>query len=392
VKRIAELLLVAICMPAFALTCGAIFFTLLHGNSNGRRDFVCYWAAGQLLVRRQNPYDVPATLQTESAKGLPIENGAIMMRNPPMFLLLVLPLGFVSIAVGSWLWVAAQVGCLVASVRMLWVMHGRPRGHLNLLGYSFGPALCCLLLGQTSLFILLGLVLFLRFHHSHPFWSGVSLSMCALKPHLLIPFFAVLFFWIAIRKRYSILVGFLSTLVIGAGLTSVISPNVWRNYHQMMTTSGIGEEFIPCLSTVLRVSLSPHSIWPQYLLAAGGCVWAISYLWQRSNEWDWLEHGGPLILVSLLVVPYEWVTDLSIALPAVLSAAYACRSRLLIGALAVASAAIEIQMFSGQVSLHSKLYLWQAPAMLAWYLVVMRQQPESITMAYASDAESMPSL
>jgi hypothetical protein len=122
-------------------------------------------------------------------------------------------------------------------------LHGRPPGHLNLFGYSFGPALICLIPGQTSLFVLLGLVLFLRFHRSQPFWAGVSLWLCALKPHLLLPFAVGLLFWIVAQKKYSIFVGLLSSLAISAAIASVFSPNVWTNYHNMMTTSGIEEEF-----------------------------------------------------------------------------------------------------------------------------------------------------
>ena len=110
------------------------------------------------------------------------------MRNPPSALLLTLPLGFFGLRAGALLWSLFLLACLVLSVRMLWAMHGRPRNQLHWLGYTFAPALDCLMSGQMSLFVLLGLVLFLRLHRSRPFLAGASLWLCMLKPHLFLPF------------------------------------------------------------------------------------------------------------------------------------------------------------------------------------------------------------
>jgi hypothetical protein len=111
-----------------------------------------------------------------------------------------------------------------------------------------------------------------------------------------------------------------------------------------------------------------HHYWIQYLPAAAGCIWALDYVRKQTAVWDWLHHGSLLILVSLLVAPYEWFTDTAIALPAILAAVYVCRSQILLATLALASAAIEIQVLQG-FPFHSKMYLWLAPAWLAWYLL-----------------------
>jgi hypothetical protein len=83
---------------------------------------------------------------------------------------------------------------------------------LNYLGYSFAPALVCLIVGQTSLFALLGLVLFLRLHRTRPFLAGVSLWLCALKPHLFLAFGVVLLAWIIVSRCYRILLGAASAM------------------------------------------------------------------------------------------------------------------------------------------------------------------------------------
>jgi len=388
IKKTAAFLVVTISVLAFAFSCGAIGSQLLLSKgSNGNRDFIAYWTAGQLAVHHQNPYDAEATFETEVAHGRPVSGGALVMRNLPTGLLLALPLGFMSVGLSAFLWTAVQVLCIVVSVRMIWSLHGRPPGHRNLLGYSFGPAVVCLMLGQTSLFVLLGLVLFLRFHQSRPLWAGASLWLCALKPHLLLPFAVALLVWIIARKKYPILIGLVSSLAVSAIVAGAVSKNVWTNYHHMMTTSGIDQEFFPCLSSLLRV-LANH-YWAQYLPAAAGCIWTLYYIRKHIDAWDWLYHGSLLILVSLFVAPYEWFTDTAIALPALLAAVYICRSRTLLATLAFASAAIEIQMLYG-FSFHSRMYLWLAPAWLAWYLLatkgaplLLHQQVQSETAALA---------
>ncbi len=388
IKKTAEFLVVTISVLAFAFTCVFICSQhLLFEDSNGNRDFIAYWTAGQLAVHHQNPYDAEATLKIEAAQGRPIADGALMMRNPPTGLLLALPLGFMSVGLSAFLWTTVQVLCIVISVRMIWSLHGRPSGHRNLLGYTFGPAVVCLMPGQTSLFALLGLVLFLRFHQSRPFWAGVSLWLCALKPHLLLPFAVALLVWIIARKKYLILIGLASSLVVSAIVASAVSKNVWTNYHHMITTSGIDQEFLPCLSSLLRI-LANH-YWAQYLPAAAGCIWALYYVRKHIDAWDWLHHGSLLILVSLFVAPYEWFDDSAVALPALLAAIYVCRSRTLLATLAWASAAIEIQVLYG-VPYHSSMYLWLAPAWLAWYLfatkgvpLLLQQQAQTETAAPA---------
>ena len=79
---------------------------------------------------------------------------------------------------------------------------------------AFAPALACLLAGQISLFALLGLVLFLRLHKTRPLLSGVSLWLCALRPHLFLPFCVVLILWIIATRSYKILLGALAALAM----------------------------------------------------------------------------------------------------------------------------------------------------------------------------------
>ena len=72
------------------------------------------------------------------------------------------------------------------------------------------------------------------------------------------------------------------------------------------------------------------------------------------------------MLVSLLTAPYCWLYDQGLAIPALLHGAYTTRSRTLLVLLALASILIEAELCGIRIT--SLLYLWTAPAWLAWYV------------------------
>ena len=363
----------------FSLTALGILGSLLGKNAAGTRDFVEYWASGKQLAHHADPYDVGSIAQLERSVGFPPEVPAIVMANPPSALLLVYPLGFLGATAAELLWLLLLLISLVISVRIVWKLHGSPKNLVHLFGYSFAPVLSCILSGQVTIFILLGLALFLRFHRSSPFFAGVSLWLCMLKPHLFVPFGVVLILWAILTRSYKILVGATASLVVSTLIIMVVDPHVWGQYLQMMKTARVDRLAIPCLSVILRRLVIPHSVWIQCLPVALGCIWAIYYFLKHREKWNWVEHGSPLMLVSVLLAPYTWFMDQAVLIPAVLHGAYVNRSRTLFCVLALASAVVEIGIFKDISLLHSPFYLWTAPGWLAWYLLATR--PTQVTEA-----------
>src|SRR5258708_20760486 len=96
----ADLLIVSV--AALTLAFAMVFLSVvLITNSGGTRDFVAYWATGQQLAHHANPYDADAILRRGHASGLAAKYRALLMRNPPWGLPVVLPyrfLGFLSTA------------------------------------------------------------------------------------------------------------------------------------------------------------------------------------------------------------------------------------------------------------------------------------------------------
>ena len=356
---------------SFALSAVTVCTIPFTNSISGARDFVVYWATGQQLVQRANPYDSAAMMQIERSAGLSTDSAVAFMRNPPWALPLTFPLGFAGLRLGGLLWSIALMASLLASVYWLWQLYGMPDNKRHWLGAAFAPAIICLLIGQTSLFVLLGYVLFLRLHRSYPFWAGASLWLCALKPHLFLAIGTVMLAWVLVSKSYKVVAGAVTALATSSVIAWLIDPAAWSQYAAMMRGSDINQEIIPCVSIVLRQWISSDTVGLQYVPALIACAWALNYYWRKRSTWDWVQDSGPVTLASILAAPYSWITDQALAIPALVAGAIRTRSQVLLVALAAASIVIEGELLNG-IMLSSNLYLWTAPAWLVWYLMTNR--------------------
>jgi hypothetical protein len=334
-------------------------------------DTQWFWASGRLLVHGANPYDREAIRRIETALGLSVNRRDVpMTRNPPSALFLMAPLGLLSARAAMVAWSGLLTAFLIVSVRAIRAMMERPsEPNSLLLAWCFAPALSCIEMGQTGLIVLIGLALFLRFHESGPFWAGMALSLCAVKPHLLLPFGLVLLVWIIARNRWWILAGVVAALTIESLFAMLFDPAVWEHYRAAMRTESIATEAIPTLGVALRFLVDRSAMWLEFVPAALGGVWGLWYFWRNRQRWDWQTHGSVLTLVSLIVAPYSWFTDQVIAIPAILFVLLGIkrpRPGTVTLLLAVMSAAaLEMMLVK---SIYSKIYILQGMAWLGWYL------------------------
>lgn len=304
-------------------------------------------------------------------------HGAYFMRNPPWALPLMLPLGFFSARVDALPWSLLLIGVLAVALESLWKTFGRPRNPIDWLGYCFPPALICVAMGQTSLFPLLGMALFLRLHSSRPFWAGAALWFCTLKPHLLLPFAVALGAWIVVSRSYRVVLGLFAALAASSLLVTALDPAAWVQYLAWAQHSGIAHEAVPCLAVELRARIARAKAWLDFVPAGIACVWAAGYFWRQRTSWNWLDQGGLLLLVSLVVAPYCWINDQCLALPALLFAASRCDSRRLLGVWGGFCLVLASQVFLvGR--LYSGWYLWPAPAWLIWFLFARASARRSV--------------
>jgi hypothetical protein len=350
----------------------ALFIMGLSDRNAAARDFIAYWAAGQLAVQGGNPYDPTAVQQLEAGAGRAPGTMVLVMRNPPLALPLVTPLGFLSPKDGLIVWLILQIGSLGASIWLLWRMHGRPATSFHLMAIGFAPALACVMAGQFGIFLLLGVVLFLYFENTQPMLAGAALLLCAFKPHLFVAVAIPLALWVVTGRRLRLAAGFAAAALAAMCAALVIDPQVATQYFSFMRAGEATSERIPAPSVALRFAISPHSVWIQFVPLALACAWAGWYFWTRRERWSWATHGLLVLLVGAVCTPYGFLMDESMLLPAVLAGVYAAvaRGRSLIP-IAILGGAALLELLAG-VEIKTPYFMWTTLAWLGWYLYATR--------------------
>jgi Glycosyltransferase family 87 len=368
VKR-ALRVLIAFAMIAIAL---AVLIISMSGSENAaHKDLISYWAAGRLLLRHANPYDAAAVFRLEKSAGFN-EPEPLVMWNTPYALFLTIPPALLSPTIASILWSLLIVASIVVSIRLLWIIHGRPPDRLHLLGYLFAPAFACMEFGQSSSFILFGIVGFLCWHRRRPFLAGLCLPLLAIKPHLLLPFGFILLAWIVARRAYRVLLGTILGAALAMALPLWLRPSLWSDYLPIFHTAAANSARLPIISSLARIAIAPRLPWVQFLPAIFGGIWAAAYFLRHKSDWDWNHHGPLLLAVSVFVAPYSWFPDEIVVLPAMLAALYCCaeRDRSLLG-FALLDLAALLLLFTG-VRVQSGAFIWTTAAWLGWYLFATR--------------------
>src|SRR5258708_38624379 len=114
-RKLIRLLVGAVLTAAVAYYLGA-HMDKVRANVS-QRDSIQYWAAGKLLLHRDNPYDVKSTVELEWEQGYE-QSRPVLVRTPPWSLFLFLPLGLVNAFWGWLLWMASSVASLILAMRL----------------------------------------------------------------------------------------------------------------------------------------------------------------------------------------------------------------------------------------------------------------------------------
>ncbi len=291
-----------------AITFAILTISLTSTGTTAHRDFISYWAAGRLLVHEAKPYDATAVFALEKSAGYS-EPQPLVMRNPPYALWLSIPLGLLSPVKAAAFWILLIVASIVASIRMLWNIHGCPPDRLHLLGYLFAPTFACTVFGQTSSFVLLGVVGFLYWHRSRPFLGGMCIALLALKPQILLPFSLVLLLWIVLGRKYCVALGAILGIAMAMAVPLWFRPSILSDYHPVLQTAVADSVIMPTISTLVRIGIGQHARWVQFVPAILGGIWAIVYFARQKTQWEWNRKGPLLLLVSVFVAPFSWFPD-----------------------------------------------------------------------------------
>jgi glycosyl transferase family 87 len=353
------------------------------------RDSLSYWAAARLLVQHQNPYSHDAVLALERQSGYSADR-PLVLRTPPWSLFMVLPLGLVN-PLAAWVcWLGLLFLCLTVGVRVCARLYHQPnvsRMAFTVAAYLFAPVAACLVSGQMGLLLMIGVILFLRWVDHRPFLAGLVLIFPFAKPHLLAQFWLVLLIWVAVRRKRQVALGFGTALMMATLLALFFDPHVFRHYREMLQQAAIGNEFIPALSGVLRLLFFRRHFWVQFLPMAIGIGWSLWYLHKNWPAWDWKVHGPALLVVAVLTTPYEWLSDETVLLPAILQAlvfilgigaALRLWSKLILVGIGLLDGLL-LLILRFQIPFSTGIYFWSSLVWFGWYFYAQRLARQAIS-------------
>ena len=368
-------LLVGVALTAAAVYLVATRMDKVRANVS-QRDSIQYWAAGQLLIHRANPYDVKSTIELEWNEGY-LATRPVLVRTPPWSLFLFLPLGLTSAFWGWLLWMAVSVAGLIAAMRLSWKMFG-PEDKLRpvflTVGYLFAPVLACLEAAQIGFVLLIGIVLFLELEEKRPFLAGAALLLPFAKPHLLVFFWLAFALWILWRRKFAVLGGFFSAVVAATILALIFDPAAFQHYREFLRTAAIEGEFIPTVSGVLRLLFFRPYFRAQFIPTLLGLLWSLRFCWKNMAKWSWRDHGLTVMVVSILTTPYGWLTDEVVLLPAMLFAAMSIfggegklpvTAKMAVGILGLLNW-LMLLLIASHIPLQTGIYFWSSLLWCGW--------------------------
>lgn len=162
-----------------------------------RADFTSFYT-GYYMVRvgeGADLYDaaIQSKYQEQFMGGIIFEGGVLLFPNPPFVAVILSPISFLPLETAFYVWTVVQLALLVwilFSMNKLFSHWSKPERILLISTIlAFWPLANTFILGQFSLFLVLGLVqMYIALKHSRMMRGGLWLALLAIKPHsLLIP-------------------------------------------------------------------------------------------------------------------------------------------------------------------------------------------------------------
>jgi hypothetical protein len=342
-------------------------------------DFVAYWAAGRLNAHGDNPYDADKLLCLQKQIGWDKKEPERWW-SPPLALLLYMPFGILNYSSARVLWQFLQLGLIFFCTDWLWRHYKGPLSYRWLawaIGQLFFPTLYMMQEGQNGGFLLLGVVGFMHFiKRGKGCYAGTCLLLLAIKPHLFTLFWIALAIWVIEKRFWSVFLGMLLSAFLATAIPLAVNPTVINQYINASTAAPtfLFNWATPTLGTALRVLWGDEKTWLQIMPTAIGIIWLLIY-WKRNyQEWDWIDKMPFLLLVSAVTAFYEWGFDQVVLLVAVIQAGVlifqikhkwtviALTTFFLLGNSLPIILAIKDEFW----------YIWTAPWLLLWYILVCR--------------------
>lgn len=284
-------------------------------------DFAAYWTGSRLIMSKHNPYDWDAVINLERPFGVN-ELNPLIIRNPPWALIPILPFGLLPYSTGRMVWLLIQIALTIWSIRVLCQMYGddlRFRHRVWATIVMFTPLYVALAIGQITPVVLAGITGFLYAQQKrHDTAAGAYLFLAALKPHLLFLVWPILLAWVLTTKRWKILITLVVLLLSASAIPLLFDPLIFKHYFDLWAISPIlWRETSNLSGTLCRVFGSSKVV--AFSLSFFSLIWA-GYYWRiKRQNWNWLEQIPLLLIISVVVSPYDWFFDQMILIPVLIS-------------------------------------------------------------------------
>jgi hypothetical protein len=352
-------------------------------------DFFQFWAGGFQILHGSNPYDPAAIDQLRVQQGSVPASIIPISLNPPWTLTLSMPFGLLDFPASRLVWLLISITIVLASALILWQLYNgklQQRWLAILAVFLFAPTLSVLEKGQLSVLVLLGLVGFLYFSSvkRNDWLAGACLYLVSIKPQLIVLFWFAVFIWVVQERRWRLLLSAVLTLLVVTAIPMITNPQYILQYLQMLHTYGISEWANPTIGAYLRFFwLGTDKFWVQFLPSVFALLWFLYYWSRHRRAWNWLVELPLILLVSLVTSPYAWTYDQVVLIPVVIQVAvwmgahWKQWSTLLFALLFLLISSLDMY-------LHTRLdefwFIWLAPAILIWYLMIYRRYNSSYKM------------
>ncbi len=353
-----------------------------------------YWTGGRLTLQGNNPYDPQQVEQLQIAAG-GVASGSYtisIMLNPPWTLPLLMPFSLLDYPTGRLTWLVFSIFLILLASHLLWTIYaGNPkkRWFYILLVVVFAPTISVLEVGQLAPYILIGIVGFLYFITSpkNDWLAGISLAIASIKPQIALLFWMAVLIWILQQRRWKIIISAAISVLVLTLIALLFDPHILQQYRSMLQNYQIADWANPTIGAYLRYFwFGTHNFWLQFLPSIVGGLWLV-YYWLRHNKaWDWPSDLPLMLLVSQITSPYTWTYDQVILIPVIIQATLWItaekKSKTMIFYLGT-----YLMLSILDLVLHMKLndfwFIWLAPALLIWYLLLRRRNTLSAQNALA---------
>jgi hypothetical protein len=350
-------------------------------------DFGRFWASGKLNLQSENPYDPQRIeqLQIEAgnwASGL-LANSITL--TPPWAITLLMPFGLLDFPSSRLVWLIISTLLILISSQMLWRTYSsypKQRWLALLVVFIFAPTISMLEKGQITFLLLLGIVGFLYFTVIDPndWLAGISLAFVSINPQVVFLFWIALLFWIIQHRNWLIPISTSITILSLTLIAMAFNPHIIQQYFGMLQAYQISDWAVPTIGSYLSFFwVGFDKFWLQFLPIILGGIWFIYYWYRHHESWNWSEELPIILLVSLLTSPDSWTYDLIILIPAILLAVTWMTSDWKYW-LTFLLAIIFLRLNILDLILHMRLddfwFIWMAPALLIWFIIVRWQYPK----------------